>query len=232
MATGLEHTARSPLTGQTGGKPSSNRRGVASTAVDPLQALLRQSAEYPQYGELVDYLSARRMMPPISMGGTGGANAVFESNSIFGNSLPKTGAIKVGYNVGPSTVVHEITHAADKQISSQYYELLNKRGDLTPLEKQFMQVYEKLSYDRFGRDKAFPRKTLAEKLNPEWAKNQNDYRATNVELPAWAMGATVNPSDSREYNAPLHLDPTLATEFSILLDIANRLQKTRPPEGR
>jgi len=194
---------------------------------DPMQALLRQSAEYPQYGELVDYLSARRMMPPISMGGTPGG--VFEQNSFFGSELPKTGVVKVGYNSGPSTVVHELTHATDTQISSQYYELKNKRGNLTPAERQFMQAFEKLAYNPFGRgNKALPRRALAEKLDPAWAKKHSDYRATNRELPAWAMGATVDPSESREYSAPLHLDPTLATEFSILLDMARKLQKSQP----
>jgi hypothetical protein len=194
---------------------------------DPMQALLRQSAEYPQYGELVGYLSARRMMPPISMGGTGSASGLFESNSIFGSELPKTGVVKVGYNSGPSTVVHELTHAADTQISSQYYELKNKRGNLTPAERQFMQAFEKLAYNPFGRgDKALPRRALAEKLDPAWAKKHSDYRATNRELPAWGMGATVTPDDA--YNRPLHLDPTMATEFSVLLDMARKLQKSQP----
>ena len=194
---------------------------------DPLQSLLRETAEYPQYGELVGYLSSRRMMPPISIGKTGGASGVFESNSIFGSELPKTGVVKVGYGAGPSTVVHELTHAADTQISSQYYELKNKRGDLTPEERQFMRAFEKLAYDPFGRgDKALPRRTLAEKLDPAWAKKHSDYRATNRELPAWGMGATVTPDDA--YGRPLHLDPTMASEFSILLDMANRLQKSKP----
>ena len=193
---------------------------------DPMQTLLRESAEYPQYGELVDYLSARRMMPPISFKAGGGG--VFERNAFFGNELPKTGVVKVGRFVGPSTVVHELTHAADNQITSQYYDLKNKRGDLTPQERQFMQAYEKLVYDQFGRDKAFPRENLAQKLNPEWAKKQGDYRATSTELPAWGMGSVVDPSNSREYSAPLHLDPTMATEFSILLDMARKLQKSQP----
>jgi hypothetical protein len=193
---------------------------------DPLQSLLRESAEYPQYGELVGYLAARRMMPPISMGGTRGATGVFEQNSIFSDELPKTGAIKVSYRADPSTVVHELTHAADDQLTSQYYELLNKRDKLTPPERQFMQAFEKLSYDRYGRDKAYPRKTLAEKLDPAWAKKQRDYRSSNVELPAWAMGATVEPRD--DYRPPLHLNPTLASEFTILMDMANRLQKSKP----
>ena len=201
-------------------------KNALTRQTDPLQTLLRESAEYPQYGELVDYLSARRMMPPISLGGTASGGGVFESNSFFGNALPKTGAIKIGYGAGPSTVVHELTHAADTQLSSQYFQLKNKRGDLTPAEQQFMQAYEKLSYDQFGRDKAFQRKNLAEKLSPEWAKKHSEYRATNRELPAWGMGFTIDPRD--DYGAPLHLDPTMATEFSILLDMARKLQKSQP----
>ena len=192
---------------------------------DPLQSLLRESADYPQYGELVDYLSARRMMPPINQRPMG-VSGSFDVNSFFGRSLPKTGVVNVGMRAGPDTVVHELTHAADNQIASQYHELLNKRGDLTPAERQFMQAFEKLSYDKFGRDKAFPRKTLAEKLDPAWVEKQRDYRATNAELPAWAMGATIAPRD--DYRPPLHLNPSLATEFSVLLDLARKAQPVIP----
>ena len=202
-------------------------RNAMVSQADPLQTLLRDAAATPQYGELVDYLSARRMMPPIALdGGNGGS---FERNSAFGSSLPKTGVVKIGRFADPGTVVHELTHAADNQISAQYYELKNKR-DLTPLEQQFMQAYEKLAYNSFTQDpnQALPRKILAEKLNPAWAKQENDYRATNAELPAWGMGASVSPYKSREYSAPQHLDPTMATEFSILLDMARNLQKSQP----
>lgn len=192
---------------------------------NPLQSLLRESAEYPQYGELVGYLAARRMMPPIEQRPMG-VSGSFDVNSFFGRSLPKTGVVNVGMRAGPDTVVHELTHAADNQLASQYTELLNKRGKLTPAEQQFMQAFEKLSYDRFGRDKAFPRKTLAEKLDPAWVEKQREYRSTNAELPAWAMGATIEPRD--DYSPPLHLNPTLASEFSMLLDMANRLQRSQP----
>ena len=192
---------------------------------DPLQSLLRESAEYPQYGELVDYLSARRMMPPIQQRPMG-VSGSFDVNSFFGNTLPKTGVVNVGTRAGPDTVVHELTHAADKQLASQYHELLNKRGKLTPAEQQFMRAFEKLSYDKFGREKAFPRKTLAEKLDPTWVEKQRDYRATNAELPAWAMGATIAPRD--DYSPPVHLNPSLATEFSILLDLARKAQPVIP----
>jgi hypothetical protein len=202
-------------------------KNALTRQADPMQSLLRQSAEYPQYGELVDYLSARRMMPPISFEGLSGGS--FAQNTVFGNTLPKTGVVKVGYHAGPDTVVHELTHAADDQLSSQYYDLKNKRN-LTPLEQQFLQAYEKLAYNSRTRDinEKLPRVNLADKLDPQWASKQGDYRSTSVELPAWGMGAAVDPSSSRRYAAPLHLDPTMATEFSILLDMARKLQKSQP----
>jgi len=197
---------------------------------DPMQALLRQSAEYPQYGELVDYLSARRMMPPIQQ--QYGVRGEFARNSVFGNELPKTGVVTVGYSASPSTLIHELTHAADYSIDRQYSEL-NRKRDLTPLEAQFKQAYEKLVYnpalrlDKGEIDK-YPRSALAKRLNPKWAQEEKNYRATEKELPAWGMGATIDPSKSQEYSAPLHLDPTLATEFSMLLDMARKLQKSQP----
>lgn len=225
MATGLERTAVNPMTGQPA-QISQSRQGVSRTAVDPLPALLRQAAEFEAYSALVDYLSARRMMPLIQQRPMGDVSGSFETNSFFGNDLPKTGVVNVGLRAGPSTVVHELTHAADSQLDAQYAELKRKRGGLTQSEKQFMQAYEKLAYDRFSRDKGLPRRALAEKLDPSWAKKEGEYRATNRELAAWGMGSTVEPD--RFFNQPLHLDPTLATEFRILMDLARKAQPVIP----
>jgi hypothetical protein len=40
------------------------------------------------------------------------------------------------------------------------------------------------------------------------------------------MGSTVNRN--ADSPAPLHIDPSYATEFSILLDMARKLQKSQP----
>ena len=112
--------------------------------------------------------------------------------------------------------------------AAAFLRILNKRGELTPAEQQFTQAYEKLVYNSARRnpDESLARESLARRLDPEWAKKNRAYRASNVELPAWGMGFAVEPR--RDYDQPLHLDPTMATEFSILLDMANRLQKSQP----
>lgn len=198
-------------------------------AKDPLQSLLRETG--PQYGELVDYLSSRRMMPPIKYEyirpGTGGTFAYpgFLSNPM---NLPETGVVTVAPGADPSTVVHELTHAADRQISEQYHRLQYKKS-LSPQEKQFMSAFEKLSWNSnepTNDPKKQPRKQLANLLSPEWV-DKNSYRAGHSELPAWGMGSVVGGRDT-EYKPPLHLDPTMATEFSILMDMATRLQKSYP----
>lgn len=191
------------------------------------KALLEETAKYPQYGELVNYLTQREMMPPIEQRFLGSARrGQFRENGWGSKELPKTGVIEVNYGAGPSTVLHELTHAADKELDTQYYQAKYKKSDLTPQEQQFLDAYVKLSKNPTARNDnpaKWPRLQLANKLSPEWAKEENQYRATMGELPAWGMGSTVQRD--RDYNPPLHLDPTMATEFLILMDLARRAKK-------
>ena len=196
---------------------------------DPLQSLLRESAEYPQYGELVDYLSARRMMPPISLKHGSSSSFTFPMFASGPNAPPATGLVKIARGETPNAVVHELTHAAQRQIEAQYYSLQDKarKAELTPLAKQFIQAYEKLIYrpgEMFGARPEPTQSATARRIAPEWVKKEGDYRATGGELAAFGMGSAVN----RNADAPLHIDPSYATEFSILLDMARRLQKSQP----
>jgi hypothetical protein len=194
---------------------------------DPLQSLLKEAASYPQYGELVGYLSSRRMMPPIQQ--KFGYPSSFASN-VFGNTLPETGALTLSASAQPSTLVHELTHAADRQIELQVRELRNKKrnAELTPLEQQFLSAYEKLVYrpGTFLSDPKHTRPEVAAKIDPNWTRQNARYRSTSGELAAFGMGSSVAPDVDNP--APLHVDPTYATEFSILLDMANRLQRSKP----
>lgn len=189
---------------------------------------VRGAAESPQYGELVEFLADRRSMPPIKLkpGLSGGE---FEYHPVFGNTLPRTGNINVGFNSDPGTIVHELTHAADRQITQQYYETRRKKNP-SDIEKQFVQAFEKLVFspDKRHSDPTRNQRTaMAFKLDPAWAVEQREYRSDPDELVAFGMGSTLTPN--RRFNrAPLHVDPTMATEFSTLLDLAKRLQKSKP----
>lgn len=187
---------------------------------------LRDAANSSQYGDLVEFLASRRVMPEMKY--RPGISGEFVS----GWGMPNRGEINLGISATPGTVVHELTHAADRQISQQYYDLAKKRK-LEPLEKQFVQTYEKLVFspDKSQRDpEKYPRTAMAERLAPEWAKKERGYRSTPGEMVAFGMGRPVDEAQRyRPSNiAPPHVDPTMATEFSVLLDIAKRLQKSKP----
>ena len=161
--------------------------------------LLQRAAQFPQYGELVDYLSARRMMPPIKTQVFYPYKGEFEQNPLIGGPLPKTGKITIRSGQGPSTVLHELTHAADAQMYNQYYEIKNqeKQGTkLTPAQKQFVDAFEKLVYKESGiigwRLYEYNRRKTAEKLAPDWLKQQRGYRSSDDELTAFGMGSTVH----------------------------------------
>jgi hypothetical protein len=197
---------------------------------DETQDLLQRAAQFPQYGKLVDYLSARRMMPPIKTQIMFPYKGVFEQNPPIGGPLPQTGKITIRAGSDESTVIHELTHAADAQINNQYYELKEQQDqgkELTLVQKQFVDAFEKLVRKVSGipgiRLREYNRSKTAEKLAPNWLQQQNGYRSSDDELPAFGMGSTVYGTKKRP-DAPLHVDPTYATEFSVLMDLARRAQ--------
>jgi hypothetical protein len=213
----LRKTAVSPHTMKQGNAPApAPVNSLAQTASNPLQRLLRQAAENQQYRDMSDYLSRQQMMPPIGYGDTTRSDwrGVYQRAP----GLPKSGVINLASDATPSVAAHELTHAADYAIKDQYKALKDKRGELTPLEKQFMDGYEKLVGRNFSK-----RREVVERMAPDFSYFNKSYRSSGPELAAYGIGSTVWPNDDNP--APLHVDPTYATEFAILLDLARRLQK-------
>jgi len=200
---------------------------LAPKPLNQLEKLLAETAKYPQYGEMVDYLTQQEMMPPINQTYlSSGTNGRFRQNVWDSTHLPKTGLIEVKYGAGPSTVLHELAHATDAQINRNYNKLKLIGLNFTPEEKRFMTAYEKLVFNPkvyHGNPSKYPRSQLANKLSPEWAKEESQYRSRDDELAGWGMGSTVQRDT--DYNPPLHLDPTMATELLILTDLAKRAKK-------
>ena len=197
---------------------------------NPIQDLLTQSAAYPQYQDLVNFLSARRTVPEMNQSYyMGGANGEFTS----GWGIPNRGVINLKYGAHPSTLIHEFTHAADRQIGQLYEELSRQRNsftknrELNPVELQFLDAYEKMIVGKKDGKIVSQRQELLNKLAPEWTKKEQDYRASSHEAPAFGMASQIRSNQDR-YSAPLHVDPTMGTEFSILLDLAQRAQNIQP----
>lgn len=184
--------------------------------------LLRAASEKPEYRAVADYLMARRAMPPIEERYlSDGVSGMYERNTIFGNDLPRNGKVTLNKSNSPSTsvgtLVHELTHAAQNQLSQQQASRKERAGP------QFDDAYKKLMLGQAGK--------LAALLNPQFAAKTSDYRSTSNELQAFGMGNVMSPGRP-DSPAPAHTDATMATEFQILLDLAMRDQATKPPKGR
>jgi hypothetical protein len=233
----FEYKTGGPV-GRADGSPKKGETAPAPRLTD-LEKLTQESKKYPQYNDLMDFLASRLAVPEISQTYLGPSTG---GEFTSGWGAPKNGKIEVNWGATPSTLVHELTHAADRQISHQASDLEERhrketpifdyiRGKtvLTPEEVRLAMGYRKLHYNPnkdYGDPARYPRQQLINKMAPEWSKKNYDYRSGDGELVAYGMGSTV---PRRGYRAPLHVDPTMATELSILLDLAQRAQKAKPP---
>ena len=164
------------------------------------------------YQELEKYLQSRGEMPSIKVGRylPDGTHGVFFSDK----TNIGTGDIKINKNLPemymPSTIAHEVTHAADRQIKQQAME-----QGLFGKSNQFTEAYEKMVGPE-GRN----RTQLLRKRSPEFEEDNRYYRSRPDEVAAHGIGAYSGPV--MQDSAPRHVDATAATEFRILMDLAQR----------
>ncbi len=164
------------------------------------------------YQELEKYLQSRDAMPSIKIGnlGSGATNAVFTSDRAnFGD-----GAIMLSKDTSktfmPSILTHEMTHAADRQMMQQALE-----QGMFGKNNQFTEAYKKMVGPE-GRNRTL----LLRKRYPEFEQDNRYYRSEPKEVAAHGVGAYAGPNI--QDRAPRHVDATAATEFQILLDLAQR----------
>ena len=213
----------------------------------PVNTLRQLASDTPEYQQLMNYLMARSAVPEVNFNADGDNSGQFVQGEryIGGSSKHNAGTASLsgdymGYKGNPNTAVrtlgHELTHAAWNQMRQQIYE-----GKASP---EFEGAFSKLVYNKqkgvwempdssnnldaqlFNNPWAAPR--LAEKLDPDWSQKNRVYRASSSELPAFAVGNSTLGGNPPSYKTPSHLDPTLATEQMILLDLATRDAKRNP----
>jgi hypothetical protein len=164
------------------------------------------------YQELEKYLQSRGEMPNIKVTSylPEGTHGMFSSDKTNIGS----GRIKINKNLHemymPSTIAHEVTHAADRQMEQQAME-----QGLFGKSNQFTEAYKKMVGSE-GRN----RTQLLRKRYPEFEEDNRYYRSKPDEVAAHGIGAYSGPA--MQDSAPRHVDATAATEFRILMDLAQR----------
>jgi len=196
----------------------------------PVNTLRQLASDTPEYQQLMNYLMARSAVPEVNFNADGDNSGQFVQGEryIGGSSKHNAGTASLsgdymGYKGNPNTAVrtlgHELTHAAWNQMRQQIYE-----GKTSP---EFADAFSKLVYNKKKGTWAAP--DLANKLDAPWYKENESYRSSVQEMPAFGIGNSMLGGDpSPSWKPPTHLDPTLATEQMILLDLATRDAKRNP----
>jgi hypothetical protein len=213
------------LTSETLGVRRFQKGGEAKKSdEDFLKDVKGRAEKDDNYRAMLEYLQSRGAVPDIRAQQLLGADAMFSTIKLpIGRGTIKLnkdfiGAKDEDMRVGPSTLTHEMAHAADRQMQQQ-------AGEQTGLFKKgnaFTDAYEKM-VGPGGMREGDKRTELARKYHPRWAQENKDYRATPYEIAAHGVGNYAGPSTASK--GPLHVDATAATEFQILLDLARRNSK-------
>lgn len=126
-----------------------------------------------------------------------------------------------------AALLHELVHATDQTHTSQYTNLPVFPNDD---ERRFSDAYEKLNYDVKQRQTPYvslPRlKSIEAILGRDRLSEGLDYRYNSAEVPAHGVANSLFPSQAVN-PAPLHVDPTAATEFAVLQELAQRAHNSR-----
>lgn len=204
--------------------------------MDPvLVKILQEATNNPQYQAIANYLMARRSMPDFNLGYMPGYMGKFISPGLFtSGTVPERGIVSINEGAKQwdpkamaSTATHEMTHAAEKQLIKQYYEIKKKTGK-TELEKQFLDNFQKI----IGSSEPQISNWIKQ-VAPDFANKESGYRSTAKEGLSFGVENSSFQTPDEGRNAPPHVDPTIATVFNLLLDQAQRVQdEQKQSQGR
>lgn len=150
-----------------------------------------------------------------------------------------------------TTLAHELTHALSynllRPMASDLQDRKWNREQPSQIENQFLDAMQKVYGQSFGRvgqiergaterDAAYRKRGLASLFQDDDARYRS-YRTDPEELMAFGVGGTVRGGGDYlpQTKGNPHLNPTAATELSILLDLYKRLpeqQRKRVAEQR
>lgn len=162
------------------------------------------------YVALMQYLATRGAVPSfvenrqLPEGAEGGFRQ--------GSSVGPAGQVEIA-GTSPAfvgTLLHELTHAAQVQ--------MDKQRENAKAGSKFAAGYDKLIRNQGQTQR---HQNLINRASPEWPEDYRGYRMNDYEPHAFGVGNQSSGIDPSQ-RAPAHVDPTLAQEFMILLDLATR----------
>lgn len=163
--------------------------------------------------DLYSYLYYRNSLPKVNF-------AHYLGDGVSGKYTGDGNIVDLLHRYNNATINHEFAHAADNALESQYYQRPTS-WNRPDVPTYFTDAYDKLRGATANSNYLQQRVEMAKKMAPEWAKANDKYRASNKELVGWGAGRQQDTGDP-EYKVPNHLDSTMATELSILMDLARR----------
>lgn len=192
-----------------------------------LGEVLTEAKKIPEFNTMQSFLKKVGAVPKLEREFS---DENLGSFTYGGKSDP--GTIQTITGAGASaTVIHEMVHASTRQFRAIADDLSKKR-DLSKDESQFLDMFKKtLKYDwNIGEvgdrnSKGIKDRSgltaLARTLDAQWFEKNKEYRASPEELPAHGLG---NQFKRAKTTSKEHMDATAATEFMMLLEMANKLK--------
>lgn len=164
----------------------------------------------PTLKELISLLDMQQKLPKVQadyLGGTHGSYTPSQNEITLNRRMLAPDL--------PPTLTHEMSHALDKQMGNDFYDihrkLLNFKDTAKEEEERFKEGYEKL----------LPEKTNFKK-DPErpYRYSNSELRSFGVERAAFPKSRDVNPVEP-------HVDFTMATEAAVLRDLYLRMLNSK-----
>jgi len=177
---------------------------------------------------IYDMLQQRGMLPRLidaNPYGQKGSGLFSEGMNVIVARDPSKAAFPSIAEGRTDTLAHEMTHAAQfnllKPAFSTIQSKINAKEKLTKEETQFAEAMTKLMENNPSMASM-----LSKLYTPTGNKEADAYRTKPVELQAWGTGYMSRPDSpmNREAgNINPHLNPSMASEFSILSDLYSKL---------
>ena len=141
-----------------------------------------------------------------------------------------------------ATLTHEMTHAVQNNLllnTAMTIQRKKQQGEkITDQEQQYLRASEQIFADQFGNVGSFDRRKFEQDTksyqamakdfysSPQGRKDFESYRRSPSEAQAFGVGNMSRQSDLSRPGQNPHFDPSMATEFDILLSMYQNLPES------